>query len=99
MVTLDDILKAGSRKSAEYDLNGLTLHIKEMSVGDQERWNKYRADNKDSTASLYSGLIRMCCDELKDANDDFFEELSADIVMDLGNRIVELSSSGDGVKK
>ena len=99
MTTLADILKAGSRRSSTYDLNGVKLHIKEMSIAQQERWNKYREQHKDSIGSLYSELIKMCCEEMAEADDAFFEELSADIVMDLGNKIVELSAKGDDAKK
>ena len=99
MTTLDDILKAGCRKTAEYDMNGITLHIREMSVMEQENWNKFRKENGESIGELYFELIRICCKEMKEATNEDLETLSAEIVMDLGNKIVELSSKGDDVKK
>lgn len=99
MVTLDDILKAAPRRTATYDLNGITLNLREMSVAQQEQWNKVRETIKDNTEGLYSQLIRMCCDEMKDADDAFFQKLSPAVILDIGNKIFELSSKGDDAKK
>jgi len=98
MTTLDDILRAGSARKGECTINGVALHISEMSVMQQEEYNKIRKDKKEGEG-VYFDLLKVCCEEMHEITKDQFNGLAANFVTELCNNIVALSEKGDAAKK
>lgn len=97
-MALEDIFSAGARKTDTYDLNGITLNLKEMSWQQQKEYAEIPEDA--DTAFRYSCLICLCCEELDGVEPEkLMDEWSAQTILAVGNKIITLSSVSDTEKK
>lgn len=89
-----DIIKSAPRGVAYYKIGEHQVTLREMSVSQQFQWEDVRKEHEDDLEKLYTYLIKMCCDEFAEADIEEIAELSPSHIINMGNKIIELGSSG-----
>lgn len=95
------ILDTLPHKSTEvYEVDGVELHLCEMSLSQSRLWSEFYKQNKDNHEKLYAYLLKMCCAEFKDVDqEDIENKLSPKVLLDLGNKIIEMCGLGESSEK
>lgn len=101
MSKLDDIFAAAGKKVAVFELDGgITLHLSEMSISARKKWAEHLQENVEHIELNYAYLISACCEELKELSpEQIVDKISSTVILDVGNKIAEISGIGQEEKK
>ncbi|MFW0776205.1 MAG: hypothetical protein ACN2B6_00605 [Rickettsiales bacterium] len=89
---MDNLLKAASRKRAEYKLDDEhTITLLEMSAKDQFEWNSLMEKLGDDLPKVYATLVKRCSPEFDKYEVEDIEKISPSHLIAMGDKIVELS--------
>lgn len=85
-----------SKRREQYQVEDTVLHLNEMSLSQQMKWNEFYKENEGNHEKLYSFLLVMCCDEFKDEDpQEVADRLPAKLLLDLGQKIIDLCGLGE----
>lgn len=90
MTTKEDIFNAAPPATGTYDLNGHTLHLREIRLSEQLEWSKFRENHK-QTEAVYAKLIQLACVELHDSDPfEICDRIRSVEIIKIGQEVMKL---------